>query len=342
MSKIKYLIKRIFKLNLKGMKERIDEAAMRCGKNKLVIFFDMVLCGLLYQAGYIEYVIYGMYDMNASQRKTVLTAGKNNRYVAALNKKSDWDFFENKVKFLNTFREETGRDFIDLTVAPLDAFREFIKKHPVFMAKPIDGICGKNIEKINSEGKDPEELYNQFRESGQALLEEVIEQHPHVSTLNPDAINTIRIVTIVKDGTAHIVFTGLRCGRSGSVVDNFVAGGMTVPIDKETGVIHNVAVDKVGNVFDIHPDTKTPFNGFQMPNWEACLNLAKKAAMRVETVKYVGWDLASTPSGPVLVEGNHFPGQVLYQLKAQTPDKIGMLTEYEKVIPYKALKRLKD
>lgn len=341
MSKLTYLMRRISKLNLSGMRGRIDEAHERCGKPKFLIFLDMINCGIRYQAGYIEYVIYGMYDMNAKQRKTVLTAGKNNRYVAALNLKRDWDYFENKIKFLNTFREETARDFIDLTVASFDEFKAFAEKHPTFMAKPFDGICGKNIEKINSEGKDLKALYDGFKASGQTLLEEVIIQHPTVSTLNPSAINTIRIVTIVKDNVPHIVFAGLRCGRAGSVVDNFVAGGMTVPIDIETGVIHNPAVDNAGNVYHIHPDTNIAFDGFKMPNWESCLSLAKKAAMRVETVKYVGWDLASTPDGPILVEGNHFPGQVLYQLKAQTPDKIGMLPAYERVIPYNKLKKLK-
>ncbi len=341
MSKITYLLRRISKLNLSGMRGRIDEAHKRCGKPKFLIFLDMINCGIRYQAGYIEYVIYGMYDMNAKQRKTVLTAGKNNRYVAALNLKRDWDYFENKIKFLNTFREETARDFIDLTVASFDEFKAFAEKHPVFMAKPYDGICGKNIEKIDSTGADLKTLYDGFKASGQTLLEEVIRQHEDVSKLNPSAINTIRVVTIVKDNIPHVVFTGLRCGRAGSVVDNFVAGGMTVPIDIETGVIHNPAVDNAGNVYRIHPDTKIPFDGFQMPNWNACLELAKRAAMRVETVKYVGWDLASTPEGPILVEGNHFPGQVLYQLKAQTPDKIGMLPKYEKVIPYNKLKKLK-
>lgn len=342
MRKLKYLLRRVSKINLGGMKERVNEAYRRCGKNRLLIVLDMIVCALLYQAGYIEYVIYGMYDMTAKQRRTVLTAGKNNRYVAALNLKRDWDYFENKIKFLNTFRDECGRDFIDLTQASLDEFEAFAKKHPTFMAKPYDGICGKNIEKIDSAGKDLGELYRGFKESGQTLLEEVILQHPELSRLNPSAINTIRIVTIVRDGQPHIVFSGLRCGRAGSVVDNFVAGGMTVPIDTKTGEIHNVAVDKVGNVFAIHPDTNVAFDGFKMPNWDACLELAKRAAMRVETVRYVGWDIASTPDGPVLVEGNHFPGQVLYQLKAQTPDKIGMLPAYEAVVPYKSLKPLKN
>jgi len=159
MSKIKYLLKRIFRLNFKGMPERINEAHQRSGKSRIFIFFDMINCALRYQAGYIEYVIYGMYDMNANQRKTVLTAGKNNRYVAALNKKSDWDYFENKIKFLNTFKEETARDFLDLTVASIDEFKSFTQKHPTFMAKPFDGICGKGIEKINSNDSDATELY---------------------------------------------------------------------------------------------------------------------------------------------------------------------------------------
>lgn len=337
-----YLFRRVRNLNFDGMRARIDEAHQRSGKAKLAIFLDMANCALRYQAGYIDYVIFGMYDMNAKQRSQLLTRGKNNRYVAALNRKADWDKFEDKLKFHSIFHEEIGREYLDLSKADFETFAAFCRRHPTLIAKPVSGMCGKQVEKLTIGEDELKERYDSLRQSGQTLLEEVIEQHPVISSIHPHAINTIRVVTIVGDQGPKVVYTALRCGRGTSVVDNFNSGGMCVPIDPETGVIHNVAVDKAGNVYAEHPDTHVSFDGFAIPDWENCLAVVRRAATRIPGVRYVGWDIAVTPKGPVLVEGNHFPGHDIYQLKAQNPGKKGMMPIYESVVPYKSLEKLKD
>jgi Sugar-transfer associated ATP-grasp len=43
---------------------------------------------------------------------------------------------------------------------------------------------------------------------------------------------------------------------------------------------------------------------FRVPMWEAVCELAKKAASAFWPVGAVGWDIAVTREGPVLVEGN--------------------------------------
>ena len=73
MGKLKFLLARIAGLNWKQMFRKIDEVHEKSGRSKLFIFFDMVWCGLRYQAGYMDYWLFEMYDLNAAQRKTVLT-----------------------------------------------------------------------------------------------------------------------------------------------------------------------------------------------------------------------------------------------------------------------------
>lgn len=336
-----YVLRRIRHLNLDGMRFRVNEAHERSGKAKWLVVLDMINCAIRYQAGYIDYVIFAMYDMTAAQRAQLLTRGKNNRYVAALNLRADWDKFEDKVKFHNIFRDEIGREFLDLKTAEYEDYVAFCRRHPSVIVKPGSGMCGKQVEKVTMEEGDLCQQYDALKQSGQTLLEEVIVQHPALSALNPSAINTIRVVTMIGENGPEIIYTGLRCGRGQSVVDNFNSGGMCVPIDTKTGVIHNVAVDKAGNVYAEHPDTHVSFDGFAIPDWEACLGLVLKAAPRVPTVRYVGWDIACTPKGPVLVEGNHFPGHDIYQLKAQNPEKKGMMPVLEAIVPYKSLVPLK-
>ena len=52
----------------------------------------------------------------------------------------------------------------------------------------------------------------------------------------------------------------------------------------------------------------------------------------VPQVGYVGWDIAVTENGPLIIEGNHFPGHDILQMPPHVPDKIGMLPTFKKYI----------
>ena len=344
MSKLTYLIKRIAGMNFDGLKERLEQVHGITGKKKPAILLDMLNCALRYEAGYIDYTIFGMYDMTPAQRKDILTRGKNTKYVSALNKREDFHYFNNKSEFLEVFREECGRETLSLLTADLAAFEDFIARHPVIIVKPEAGLCGKGIEKLDTAEESPVALYNTLKTNGQTLIEEVLTQHEAVNTLYPGSINTVRMVTMVDDeGTPHLLYSAMRMGSGGSVVDNFNSGGMVIPVDPEKGTLRGVSVNKAGNTFAAHPDTETVFDGYALPDWQQCRELAFRAATRISTVRFVGWDLALTPKGPVLVEGNHYPGHDIYQLVPQNPEKKGMLPVFDAVVPYDSLKkRLKN
>lgn len=53
------------------------------------------------------------------------------------------------------------------------------------------------------------------------------------------------------------------------------------------------------------------------------------AAKEIPQVAYVGWDVAITPNGPVLIEGNTTPGYRYYQMPLHMEDKCGNRAVYE-------------
>ena len=81
MKKLKYLVGRIFNLNFKQMKEKIEDINKKTNKSKIYIFFDMIICGIKYQAGYMDYNLFEMYNMNSKERKTIITRGINNSFI---------------------------------------------------------------------------------------------------------------------------------------------------------------------------------------------------------------------------------------------------------------------
>lgn len=332
-------------MDFRKMLKLSAQISNKTGKLRLFLILDMIWCGIVYQAGYMDYALFEMHAMNHHQRSTVLTRGKNNRYVSTLNNRKGWCFFEDKVLFNKTFSDFIGRSWIDLSSTDFDSFEKFVREHVRFIAKAPEGTHGSQVELISlSHGEDLDtdqitSLYDSLRRKGLTLCEEVVGQRKELSVIYPHSVNTIRIVTIVTQEKPHIIAAYFRIGNNGRIVDNFNSGGMVTPVDISDGRITKPAVDKAGNVYEAHPVTGTRIIGAKIPYWQECLETVRKAAVINQDVRYVGWDIAVTPNGPVIIEGNHFPGHDIYCLPAQTPDRVGILPYFEAVIPLKSLKQ---
>ncbi|MDD3048690.1 MAG: sugar-transfer associated ATP-grasp domain-containing protein [Bacilli bacterium] len=333
MKKIKYLFKRIFNLNYKNMFDIINKVQKKNGKSKIYIFFDMIICGLKYMAGYMDYYIFGMYNLKRKQRKTVLTRGKNDRYIKLLNNKDYWHFVHNKNEFNEKFAKYLKRDWLFLT-NDKESFIKFIKDKDVIIAKPQNGTCGKGIEKIKIKDYKPDALFKYLTNKKLVVLEELIHQHSTINKLHPYSVNTIRTITILKKGIPHVVAAYMRIGN-GKVVDNFNSGGMVVPVNVNTGVIKYPALDKAGNLYKKHPLTNINIIGFKVPLWEASMEMVKEAAKVIPELGIMGWDVAITNEGPLLIEANQYPGHDIYQLPPHTTNGIGMLPTFEAVMKTK-------
>lgn len=335
---IGYLFKRIKNMSFSQIPAFVKRSKESSGKCTAAVYADMLVCALKYGAGYIDYTIFGMHSMNAKERKQLITREKNNNYVRYLNPKEHRIEFSDKVQFLKQYGEFIGRDWLYLADSDENQLAAFCSAHPEFMAKTIDGMCGKGVEKIKFDG-DVHALKERLTASNQLLLEELIRQHDDVSAIYPNAINTVRVCTIKgDDGKVHIVFSCMRFGRGESSVDNFNSGGMSAVVDLQTGKLTGSAIDKSGHLFAAHPDTKSVFDGFAIPYWNEIKATVTAAAQKSGFIRYIGWDIAVTPHGPVIVEGNEFPGHDLYQLFGQNPEKKGMLTVFNKIVPYSEVK----
>ena len=329
MGNLKYMFKRLKTMDKKAMFDKIDSIHEKTGKSKIYLFFDMITCARKYGAGYMDYDLFEMYNLNAKQRDTYLTRGRNNAIVAKYNDKAYFHVFENKDEFNTLFKDYIKRDWIKVKDMPKESVIAFIERHPQFMAKPVDGGCGHGIEKINAENYSSlDEVYSKLTEGNNNFeLEEIIKQHPDVSKIYPDAINTVRVVTILKNGVPHVICAYFRIGN-GKFVDNFNSGGMVAPVNELTGEVMDRAIDKKKNLYETHPQTGARIKGFKFPYWNEAIEMCKKAAKVVPQMGYIGWDVCFTPDGPIFVEGNEFPGHDIYQLPEHTPNKIGIMPKF--------------
>lgn len=334
MGKFKYMIKRITSMNYGAMFKTAKEVSKETGKNSFKILMDIIKCGSKYMAGYVDYKVFKMYNLNDEQRKTYITRGVNNRYVEYLNDKEIMRKTGNKLYFNKHHSRFLKRDWICLEDVSKEEFENFAKKHKVFIVKPIDESCGHGVEKITIDEKTNfEKLYERLKLNKQILVEECIVQHEKMSSLNPSSVNTIRVVTLKKDPSNVVVlFVGLRMGNKGKSVDNFNNDGLFTVVSDD-GVVKKPAVDKKGNVYEVHPATNTKIVGFEIPNFDKAINVAKECAKEIEGLRYIGFDVVVTKDDALILEANPFPGHDLYQSEVHLEkDKKGLREKFDKEI----------
>lgn len=324
MEKIKYLFKRILKLDYSNMIKIAKAVSKKTNKNLLFILFDMTKCGLKYQAGYYDYQEFEFYNLNKEQRET------NNEIIKKFNDKSKFYIFDNKEEMYKIYNKFLKRQWMVLNENNYNDFLDFFKQNKVIIVKPIDGEGGKGIEKyeyINDE--ESKIVYSSLLFKKQLLVEQCIKQHPDMNKLYNKSVNTLRMFTFYKDGQAYFLQAILKVGNGG-VVDNFSSGGMYTYVDDE-GTVYAEAIDQMDNKYYKHPISNETIVGFKVPMFKEAVSMVKEAAKVVPEMGYIGWDVAISEDGPVLVEGNCYPG--VFQVKPSLVEKKeGIIPKYNKVM----------
>lgn len=328
---IRFILSRLFKMNLIEALSRAKQVAVKAEKSLPLVLTDMVWCGLRYGAGPADYALFEFWRINGEKRKTYVTRSLSNALIRRLNTAAGRAVFGSKAEFDRLFAAYIGREWIELPCSE-ETLSAFVRDKPLLFYKPLDQCCGRGVERLDtSMFHGSSELSGYLSAKGSGVLEEALAQHPQMCRLYPDAVNTVRIVTIFDGKMPETLFTYIRIGSGGRHVDNFNNGGMMAPLNPVTGCVVYPAVDKAGLGYSIHPQTGCSILGFEVPFWEECIELVHKAAMVVSGAGYIGWDVAVTPSGPVLIEGNAFPGYDIYQMPSHLPEGIGLRA---KLLPF--------
>lgn len=183
---------------------------------------------------------------------------------------------------------------------------EVLKSRSWVIVKPRWGHEGIGIEFIDCSKLDAcrEALLKKVA-LDEYVLEDLIVQHPVMSQVYPKSVNTIRVVTVLKDDKVNLIRAAVRFGYN-TECDNLFQGGLAAPVDLQTGEIYKPAISKIvaTDLFEKHPITGQVLVGLIIPYWDEVVNLVIEMARRLPELRSVGWDIAITAEGPVLVEAN--------------------------------------
>ena len=279
-----------------------------------------------------EFFLYRFYELTEEQQDTYYIA----KYQKIFQKKYgvDKDFVAllyDKERTNNYFAEYVRRPWCVNTKVTFEQFCDIFKDTERVMYKPIAGHRGYGVEAIYLTPETMKEVYDRLATYPEGVVEAFIKQHPEMCKLSPTSVNSLRFVTfssntkpVTADGKMmDIAYSIVRFGREGAIVDNLHSGGMVANVDLETGCLSTDGADRNGDMWTTHPDTGVTIKGFKVPYFEEAREMVKEAIATRKVEGYIGWDIAISENGPMLLEVNDRPGSDGLQT-APAQAKMGM------------------
>ena len=158
----------------------------------------------------------------------------------------------------------------------------------------------------------PEALFASITATGRHIVQERAVDHPDLQRINPSrALQTARITTLEMNGVVECLDASVKLAAPDSLIDNFgggSTGNIIAMVDPDTGVISELWVPRPGGAGTMtvyrHPRTGALLVGERVPLWRDAMELAVRATLAFAPLRTMGWDVALTPDGALLVEGN--------------------------------------
>ena len=156
------------------------------------------------------------------------------------------------------------------------------------------------------------------------ILQPRLQNHPALAAISSGGLSTVRLVTAlgVPQGEPTLEVAVLRMAATSSTVDNFGEGGLAAPVDFETGRLGPAVKKDLPDAvldFETHPSTGHRIAGALVPCWAEVVETGLRAHRAFRDLRVVGWDVAVTTEGVVVVEGNARPCSNLSQQPGSRP-----------------------
>jgi Sugar-transfer associated ATP-grasp len=212
-------------------------------------------------------------------------------------------------------------------VTRFEQWSELLQTAPdELFVKPMAGTYGEGALAVRRRGEGlsfgehaggPEDLFRYLQanlgdEGGWLVQPRLRSDKSLAGIVSPHGLATVRAVTQMRDGRAELLIADMKITVGDNVIDNFAkgtSGNLLTGIDIESGRLTaawgSARKDwPVIKCFPDHPETGRRIDGFVLPFWGELVDVALRAQESLPELKSLGWDIAATTEGIVLVEAN--------------------------------------
>jgi hypothetical protein len=311
-------------------------------RHRVGILLRMIACRVLFHQPAIFYGLYNLDDRRIAEWAEFLTKDDMDKLQQWLNPAKHTDLVNNKLLFYErclTHQIPTPPILGVLPVAALhlpdgipeisteEDLHAFFLKHQGkrLVFKTVDGSYGAGLLSIMLENGQifdhrgaPLTVHDVFKYChdyrSNFLIQTHLAPHPQLIPLMPGlALGTFRLVTLFlrKNQTVVIPYAFAKVPRRDKIVDNFKhgdTGNLLCRVDVENGKMMDGWGKHKGALsisrIDRHPDTLLVFREFTVPCWPEVLALVRRAAWVFSELPTLGWDVAITDQGIMVLEAN--------------------------------------
>lgn len=287
--------------------------------NSVVLVADALLCSFKYGTSLDDYFSFRFYEKSNVKRAEFATTAYMYVFHKKFNEKEYKPKIDDKSQFRIHFKLFSGTSE-EFHITEKDKFVNWLVSQDLkqIVIKDPLGNIGKSIHFFNfitsrqefqdkNQAYTVEELFQYFSIGNKLYVEPRINQHSLIQKLAPTALNTIRVITIVRlDGKVDIISAAFRISVN-SETDNFSTGNLAAAVDVESGIVISSGIKRLAacsNTYEYHPITGEKILGIQIPHWGEVRNLVHEAALVFPQVRTVGWDVAILEDRPIIIEGN--------------------------------------
>lgn len=311
------------------------------GYSRVRLLFDMIWSSLRYGSSFVDYFNFRFFEKNHGERSQYASMGTMYRFHNKINNEAAIDRLDNKKNFFVNFKSYCNPAFLFSSDQLAMAFAELSRRiNRKVVIKDPSSTGGKGVQIFPvyeqsgifyiGESSLNDFLEGHFKTNESLYFEDFIEQHEVLNKVSPTGVNTIRVITLINDlGQVEIIGSVFRISVNCNI-DNYSAGNLAAEIDKNTGIVVTGGIRKRSSCdiyHDLHPVTNEKILGLKIPYWEETILMVKQAAMVEPRVRSVGWDVAITQHGPVLIEGNSKWNKDTWQIPAGR-GKLEMIKQY--------------
>lgn len=314
----------------------------------------LVKARLRYGIHPFQFSLYGMASRPESEWPEFLTEAEFRGTAAAYSNSADRHLADDKVAFFEhcvahgiatvpieaiiSDHPEYATHFLRLHDAEALSALILAKRLPLFF-KRMQGGLGRGAFRVtgtdgaldflgSTAGATDLFAYCRQRARGERgyLIQRIIEVHPVVQPLmSPHGVGTVRITTYDEGEGHRLLAAAARLTVGSNSTDNFAhgsSGNLACEVDLASGTVLRCTASRSRTWPDMvsirrHPDTGAEILGFQWPDWNEAVELVLRAARTVPGLRIIGWDVAFTPGGAVIVEMNSRPNADILQVALQ-------------------------
>jgi len=158
------------------------------------------------------------------------------------------------------------------------------------------------------------------------LVQPALRPHAAIAAaISPNALGTVRVVSMLGADGVEVLTAAMKMPVGDNLIDNFsegLTGNIVAAVDLATGVLGPGVTSRcrdwpeiVG--IDEHPDTGHRIEGFALPHWRELIEIVSRGQAGLPELPTLGWDVAITDGGPIVVEANAGYSADIIQIASQ-------------------------